>query len=53
MKFKEVILEGESVRLEPLSQAHKNGMCDAICDGELYKLFVTLVPSINDIDSFF
>lgn len=53
MNFTPIILEGEFVRLEPLSTHHKQGLCDAICDGELWNLFVTLVPHPKDIDSFF
>jgi RimJ/RimL family protein N-acetyltransferase len=52
MKFESVTLEGTFVRLEPLSQAHKEGLCEAISDGELWKLFVTLVPHPGAIDTF-
>ncbi len=53
MNFTPVVLEGNVVRLEPLSDQHKSGLCEAICDGELWKHFVTLVPHPDDIDSFF
>ncbi|GGY85718.1 N-acetyltransferase [Cellvibrio zantedeschiae] len=53
MTFTPLVLEGNLVRLEPLSHEHKSGLCDAICDGELWKLFVTLVPHPNDLDVFF
>jgi len=53
MKFTPVTLEGKFVRLEPLSIQHKQGLCDAIRDGELWNLFVTLVPHPNAIDAFF
>jgi N-acetyltransferase len=53
MKFEKITLEGEAVRLEPLSSQHKKGLCAAISDGELWKLYVTLVPHPDDIDSFF
>lgn len=52
MKFEKVVLEGRRVQLEPLTPAHKDGLCQAILDGELWNLFVTLVPHINDIDTF-
>ncbi len=52
MKFNSTILEGKHVRLEPLCESHINGLCNAISDGELWKLHVTLVPQINDIDTF-
>ncbi len=52
MKIEPVILEGNFVRLEPLSFMHKNDLCEAICDGELWKLHVTLVPHPDNIDEF-
>jgi RimJ/RimL family protein N-acetyltransferase len=53
MKFTPITLEGKFVRLEPLSIHHKQGLCDAIRDGELWNLFVTLVPHPDAIDTFF
>ena len=53
MKFTPTTLEGKFVRLEPLSIHHKQGLCDAIRDGELWNLYVTLVPHPNAIDEFF
>lgn len=53
MKFSPITLEGNFVRLEPLSIHHKQGLCDAIRDGDLWNLFVTLVPHPDDIDLFF
>ncbi len=53
MIFEPVVLRGKHVRLEPLSEKHKDGLCRAISDGELWNLFVTLVPHVNDIDGFF
>jgi RimJ/RimL family protein N-acetyltransferase len=53
MKFTPITLEGKCVRLEPLSLQHKQGLCDAIRDGELWNLFVTLVPHPDAIDTFF
>jgi len=52
MKFEKVTLEGHHVRLEPLSEIHRDGLIDAISDGELWKLFVTLVPRPEGIDGF-
>lgn len=52
MRFEKVVLEGSHVRLEPLEDSHRQGLCRAISDGELWKLFVTLVPRIDDIDYF-
>jgi len=53
MRFESVVLEGTFVRLEPLSEVHKHGLCEAIADGELWNLFVTLVPHPRSIDAFF
>ena len=53
MLLDKVTLEGNYVRLEPLSSSHKKELCDAIHDGELWKLWVTLVPHPDDIDGFF
>jgi RimJ/RimL family protein N-acetyltransferase len=52
MRFEPVVLEGEYVRLEPLSEEHRQGLCDAIADGELWNLHVTLVPHPSRIDEF-
>jgi len=52
MKFDQSVLESTQVRLEPLSPNHKESLCEAIRDGELWKLFVTIVPHPDDIDTF-
>ena len=52
MKFNRVTLQGNYVRLEPLSEMHTQGLCEAIADGELWKLFVTLVPHPSRIEEF-
>ncbi|VAW48629.1 Acetyltransferase, GNAT family [hydrothermal vent metagenome] len=52
MKIEPVILEADFVRLEPLSNTHKDELCEAIFDGELWKLHVTLVPHPQNIDVF-
>lgn len=45
MEFSPVILEGQHVRLEPLSAAHEEALITAAGDGELWKSTVTIVPS--------
>ncbi len=45
-------LTGQYVRLEPLTEAHHDGLCKAIADGKLWKLFVTLVPRLEDVSGF-
>ena len=52
MRRDKVILEGKFVRLEPLSEIHREGLIEAISDGELWNLFVTLVPRVEGIDEF-
>ena len=45
MEVSPVILEGQHVRLEPLSPAHEEALNVAADDGELWKSSVTIVPS--------
>ena len=52
MKLEPITLEGKYVRLEPLGMQHQEGLCNAIRDGELWKLFVTLLPHPDNIDQF-
>ncbi len=40
-----VILTGHHVALEPLTQDHHDDLCEATRDGELWKLWYTIVPS--------
>ena len=39
-----VTLRGPHARLEPLSPAHREGLVDAVKEGELWKLWYTSVP---------
>lgn len=52
MQFDAVTLEGNFVRLEPITEKHREGLCAAIADGELWKLYVTLVPHTDHIATF-
>lgn len=52
MILDKITLEGKRVRLEPLVEKHHDGLCKAISDGELWKLFVTLAPPVEEIPSF-
>jgi len=45
MEISPVILEGQHVRLEPLSTAYEESLIAAACDGELWNSTVTTVPS--------
>ena len=40
-----VTLTGPHARLVPLQQAHRDALCDATRDGELWRLWYTAVPS--------
>jgi len=52
MKIERIILEGRFVRLEPLTDKHTDALCQAISDGELWNLDVTLVPHPDHIEKF-
>jgi RimJ/RimL family protein N-acetyltransferase len=52
MTLAAVQLEGQFVRLEPLEHRHCAGLRDAIVDGELWQLHVTLVPHMDDVPQF-
>lgn len=39
-----VALSGPAARLEPLAADHHDGLCAAVRDGELWRLWVTTVP---------
>lgn len=52
MRFDEITLTGRHVRLEPVSIHHAEGLRRAVSDGELWKLFVTLVPHADAIASY-
>lgn len=46
------VLAGERVRLEPLEPRHHDGLCEAVRDGSLWELAVTLVPHPDDVRGF-
>ncbi|QWD85302.1 GNAT family N-acetyltransferase [Polynucleobacter asymbioticus] len=46
MKFSDAVtLQGKHASLVPLTMAHHDGLCEAVRDGELWKLWYTSVPS--------
>ncbi|MFJ7780572.1 GNAT family N-acetyltransferase [Streptomyces yangpuensis] len=45
-------LVGERVRLEPLARRHHDGLCEAIRDGKLWELPVTIVPHPDEVRGF-
>ena len=44
IKLAPVTLEGYGIRLEPLTQAHHDGLAAAAADGRLWELWFTFVP---------
>jgi len=47
-----LVLEGQHVRLEPLSHAHTESLVAAASDGEIWKSDVTVVPSADTIHKY-
>ena len=47
-----VVLEGHGVRLEPLSEAHGPALAEAVSDGDLWRLWFTVVPEPSKIDTY-
>jgi N-acetyltransferase len=47
-----VVLEGQHVRLEPLSPAHEESLIAAVEDGELWNSKVTIVASPNEMKGY-
>src|SRR6266851_3425231 len=44
-----VSLRGPHAQLKPLSQDHRDGLTEAVKDGELWKLWYTFVPKPEDM----
>ena len=43
------VLSFDRVRLEPLTTAHEDGLREAVCDGEVWKLNVTTAPEPHQV----
>lgn len=52
MKIASVVLEGQHVRLEPLTHTHKDALIAAAGDGQLWNSDVTVVPSAGTIHDY-
>lgn len=52
MKIEKVTLEGQKVRLEPLSATHLPGLTEAVKDGSLWEIPVTFVPPPDQLRQF-
>ena len=46
-----VTLKGEHASLEPLSPTHRDGMIEAVKDGDLWKLWYTAVPAPDKMEA--
>ena len=46
----QITLKGKNVRLEPLLPEHREGLVEAVKDGELWKLWYTFVPPPERMD---
>ena len=47
-----VTLTGTNVILEPLSLEHKDGLIEAVKDGELWKLWYTTIPTPEKVEDY-
>ena len=52
MKVTPIVIEGQHVRLEPLTHAHAESLIAAAGDGEIWKSDVTIVPSAATINKY-
>lgn len=44
-----ITLRGQHARLEPLSHAHREGLMEAVKDGELYTIWYTAIPTPENV----
>jgi RimJ/RimL family protein N-acetyltransferase len=47
-----VVLEENGIRLEPMTDAHQDGLARAAADGELWNLWFTAVPSPGGMEAY-
>ena len=52
MKVSPLVIEGQHVRLEPLTHAHTESLIKAANDGDIWKSDVTVVPSPDNISKY-
>ena len=52
VKVSPIVIEGQHVRLEPLTHAHTESLIAAAADGEIWKSDVTVVPSAHTIHQY-
>ncbi|WP_298240290.1 GNAT family protein [uncultured Bradyrhizobium sp.] len=44
-----ITLRGQHARLEPLSKEHREGLVEAVKDGDLYTIWYTLIPTPDNV----
>ena len=47
-----IVLERDTIRLEPLTVLHRDGLEAAVADGRLWELWFTTVPALTEIDAY-
>ena len=52
IKIHPVTLEGHGIRLEPLTDAHHDGLAAAAADGKLWELWFTSVPKPEETHAY-
>ena len=52
MKISPIVIEGQHVRLEPLTHGHTESLIAAANDGDIWKSDVTVVPSADNISKY-
>ena len=52
MNVSPIVIEGQHVRLEPLTHAHTESLITAANDGDIWKSDVTVVPSADTINKY-
>ena len=47
-----VALEGNGIRLEPMTEAHTEPLATAVADGRLWELWFTAIPSADEMETY-
>ena len=47
-----ILLRGSRASLAPLTYSHANDLIEALCDGELWRLWYTSIPAPDEIANF-
>ena len=50
--LKNEVLEGEFVRLEPMALSHIADLQQAVADGESWKLWYAMVPTVDEMPAY-